>query len=70
MAAHKSLDEWIGYVLGGFFQLQLTDEDGVQKSVISLRKGDTMVFRANTMHAWKAGAVKSYMLFFKPKASE
>jgi len=70
MAAHKSPDEWIGYVLFGSFQLQLTDEDGAQKSAITLRKGDTAVFRADTMHAWKVGPVKSYILFVKPKASE
>lgn len=70
MAAHKSPDEWIGYVLGGSFQLQLTDENGVQKSVVSLKKGDAMIFRADTMHAWKCGSVKSYMLFVKPKAAE
>jgi uncharacterized cupin superfamily protein len=70
MAAHKSPDEWIGYVLEGSFQLQLTDEKGAQKSVVSLKKGDAVVFRADTMHAWKAGAVKSYMLFVKPKAAE
>ena len=70
MAAHKSPDEWIGYVLSGSVQLQLTDENGAQKSVISLKKGDAMVFRADTMHGWKGGSVKSYMLFVKPKAAE
>jgi quercetin dioxygenase-like cupin family protein len=70
MAAHKSPDEWIGYVLEGSMQLQLTDADSAQMSVISLKKGDAAVFRADTMHAWKNGPVKTYMLFVKPKASE
>ena len=64
MAAHKSPDEWIGYVLFGSFQLQLTDEDGMQKSAITLRKGDTAVFRADTMHAWKVGPGKTVSGFF------
>jgi uncharacterized cupin superfamily protein len=70
MAAHKGPDEWIGYVLEGSVQLQLTDADGAQKSMISLKKGDAMVFRADTMHAWKIGPAKTYMLFVKPKAAE
>jgi uncharacterized cupin superfamily protein len=70
LAPHRSPDEWIGYVLGGFFQLRLMDEDGAQESVILLRKGDTVVFRADTMHAWKVGAVRSCILFVKPRMSD
>jgi quercetin dioxygenase-like cupin family protein len=70
MDAHKSPDEWIGYVLEGSVQVKLTDANGAQKSVISLKKGDAMVFRADTMHAYKIGPTKTYMLFVKPKAAE
>ena len=68
LAAHKSPDAWVSYVVKGFGELGLTDEAGNQKSVIRYRAGDILIFDADTMHSWKNGSVESILIFVKKQA--
>ena len=68
LAAHKSPDAWVSYVVKGFGELGLTDEAGNQKSVIRYRTGDILIFDADTMHSWKNGSVESILIFVKKQA--
>jgi len=63
LAIHKSDVEWLAYVIEGNGQLILADADGKQTGVVNFKKGDYMIFQANTMHGWKGGTVDSQMLF-------
>ena len=66
MAIHKSDVEWVAYVLEGDGQLILANAEGKQTSVVNFKKGDYMVFRANTLHGWKGGTAEALMLFVTP----
>lgn len=66
MAIHKSDVEWIAYVLEGNGQLLLADAAGKQTGVVNFKKGDYMVFRADTMHGWKGGTAEAQILFVTP----
>ena len=66
MAIHKSDVEWVAYVLEGNGQLLLADAAGKQTGVVNFKKGDYLVFRADTMHGWKGGTVEAQMLFVTP----
>jgi hypothetical protein len=66
MAIHKSDVEWIAYVLEGNGQLLLADAAGKQTGVVNFKKGDYMIFRADTMHGWKGGTAEAQLLFVTP----
>jgi quercetin dioxygenase-like cupin family protein len=66
LAIHKSDLEWLAYVLEGNGQLILADAAGKQTGVVEFKKGDFMVFRADTMHGWKGGTAEALMLFVTP----
>jgi quercetin dioxygenase-like cupin family protein len=58
--------EWIAYVLEGNGQLLLADAAGKQTGVVNFKKGDYMIFRADTMHGWKGGTAEAQLLFVTP----
>ena len=66
MAIHKSDVEWLVYVIEGNGQVILSDADSKPTGVVNFKKGDYMIFRANTLHGWKGGTVESQILFVTP----
>jgi hypothetical protein len=62
---HASPDEWVGFILEGSGQVLLGDASNAQKGVVNFRKGDFLLFGANTVHAWKNGPTETQILFLK-----
>jgi len=66
MAIHKSDVEGLVYVIEGNGQLILANAEEKQTSVVNFKKGDYMIFAANTLHGWKGGTVEAQILFVTP----
>jgi len=62
---HASPDEWIGFILEGSGQVLLGDAANVQKGAVTFKKGDFLMFGADTVHAWKNGPAETQILFLK-----